>query len=72
MDHVRAAAGPQGIEINADAFRSAPPIIAISSVYGMNLIVSDSTRPMHLFLVVVVMAVVSGLILRWTRRSGWW
>ena len=48
------------------------PIIAISSVYGMNLIVSDSTRPMHLFLVIVGMAIVSGLILRWTRRSGWW
>jgi magnesium transporter len=48
------------------------PITAISSVYGMNLIVSDSTRPMHLFLVLVGMAVVSGLIHRWTRRSGWW
>lgn len=52
--------------------RSSLPITAISSVYGMNLIVSDSTRPMHLFLVVVGMAVVSGLILRLTRRSGWW
>jgi len=48
------------------------PITAISSVYGMNLIVSDSTRPMHLILVLLGMGVVSGLILRWTRRSGWW
>ena len=48
------------------------PITAISSIYGMNVIVSGSTRPVHLFLVLAGMAVVSGLILRWTRRSGWW
>lgn len=48
------------------------PITAISSVYGMNVIVSDGTRPVHLILVVLGMGVVSGLILRWTRRRGWW
>jgi len=48
------------------------PITAISSVYGMNVIVSNGTRPVHLFVVVLAMALVSGLILRWTRRHGWW
>lgn len=48
------------------------PITAMSSVYGMNVIVSNGTRPLHLVVVVLAMAVVSGLILRWTRRHGWW
>ena len=48
------------------------PITAISSIYGMNVIVSGGTRPVHLFVVLAGMAIVSGLILRWTRRSGWW
>jgi Mg2+ and Co2+ transporter CorA len=48
------------------------PITAISSVYGMNPIVSRETRPTHLVVVLVAMGVVSGLILRWTRRPGWW
>lgn len=48
------------------------PITAISSVYGMNVIVSGGTRPVHLVFVLLGMVVVSGLILRWTRRRGWW
>jgi Mg2+ and Co2+ transporter CorA len=48
------------------------PITAISSIYGMNVIVSGATRPLHLAVVLGSMAVVSGLILLWTRRHGWW
>ena len=48
------------------------PITAISSVYGMNVIVSEGTRPLHLFVVLGFMAVVSLAVLRWTKRHGWW
>ena len=48
------------------------PITAIASVYGMNVIVNDRTHVPQLVLVLLVMAVISGLLLRWTRKQGWW
>jgi Mg2+ and Co2+ transporter CorA len=48
------------------------PITAISSVYGMNIIANDRTDFWHLAAVLVVMATISGLLLRWARRQGWW
>jgi len=48
------------------------PITAIASVFGMNVIVHDRTEPIQLWVVVVVMLVMSGLLLRWARRQGWW
>jgi magnesium transporter len=48
------------------------PITALSSVYGMNLIVNDRTDFWHLAGVLVVMATISGLLLRWAKRQGWW
>ena len=48
------------------------PITALSSVYGMNVIVNDRTHPVHLAVVLVVMAVMSMVLLRWTKRQGWW
>jgi magnesium transporter len=48
------------------------PITALSSVYGMNLIVNDRTHPVHLAVVLVVMAAMSLILLRWTKRQGWW
>jgi Mg2+ and Co2+ transporter CorA len=48
------------------------PITALSSVYGMNLIVNDRTRYLHLAVLVVVMAAMSATLLRWTKRQGWW
>jgi Mg2+ and Co2+ transporter CorA len=48
------------------------PITAIASIYGMNVIVSDATRPVHTGLVLAAMALVGLAILRWTKRQGWW
>jgi magnesium transporter len=48
------------------------PITALSSVYGMNIIVNDRTDFPHLALVVAVMATISAVLLRWAKRQGWW
>jgi Mg2+ and Co2+ transporter CorA len=48
------------------------PITALSSIYGMNVIVNDRTHPVHLAIVLVVMAAMSTVLLRWTKRQGWW
>ena len=48
------------------------PVTAIASVAGMNMIVSERTHLLTLLLVLAVMALVSGLLLRWTKRQGWW
>jgi magnesium transporter len=48
------------------------PITALSSIYGMNVIVNDRTHPVHLAVVLVVMTTMSLILLRWTKRQGWW
>jgi magnesium transporter len=48
------------------------PITAIASIYGMNVIVSQSTHLGHLLLVLAVMVLISGVLLRWTKKQGWW
>jgi Mg2+ and Co2+ transporter CorA len=48
------------------------PITALSSIYGMNLIVNTHTLPEHLIVVLAVMAVMSALLLYWAKRQGWW
>ena len=48
------------------------PITAISSVYGMNIIANDATDFWHLAVVLLVMATISGTLLRWAKRQGWW
>ncbi|HZM83471.1 MAG TPA: magnesium transporter CorA family protein [Candidatus Limnocylindrales bacterium] len=48
------------------------PITALSSVYGMNIIVNDRTDFAHLAVVLVVMAAMSAVLLRWAKRQGWW
>ena len=48
------------------------PITAIASVYGMNVIVNDSTHYGQLVLVLMVMVTISFLLLRWARKQGWW
>ena len=48
------------------------PITALSSVYGMNLIVYDHTQLAQLAVVLVVMVAMSMTLLRWTKRQGWW
>jgi Mg2+ and Co2+ transporter CorA len=48
------------------------PITALSSIYGMNVIVNDHTHIFHLAVVLAVMAAMSMVLLRWTKRQGWW
>lgn len=48
------------------------PITALASVYGMNSIVNDSTQPLQVAAALTVMALLSGAILRWTKKQGWW
>jgi Mg2+ and Co2+ transporter CorA len=48
------------------------PITALSSIYGMNVIVNDTTHWGQLAVVLAVMAAMSGVLLRWTKRQGWW
>jgi Mg2+ and Co2+ transporter CorA len=48
------------------------PITALSSVYGMNIIVNDHTRLPQLIVVLFIMAAMSALLLTWAKRRGWW
>ena len=48
------------------------PITALSSILGMNVIVHDQTAVGQLLLVLAVMLIMSGILLVWTRRKGWW
>ena len=48
------------------------PITALASVYGMNVIVNAHTDVPQLIAVLVAMLAISGLLLRWTKRQGWW
>lgn len=48
------------------------PITALGSVYGMNIIVNDSTRSLQLIAILTLMAVISATLLTWAKRQGWW
>ncbi|WP_305789442.1 CorA family divalent cation transporter [Symbioplanes lichenis] len=48
------------------------PVTALSSIYGMNLIVNDSTHVGQLVPVLLVMLAMSVCLLIWARRQGWW
>jgi hypothetical protein len=38
----------------------------------MNVIVNDSTHVTQLVFVLLAMVTISGLLLRWAHRQGWW
>ena len=48
------------------------PITALASIYGMNVIVNDRTHITQLVFVLLTMVTISGLLLRWARKQGWW
>ena len=48
------------------------PITATSSIVGMNVIVNDQTHWVWLTVLLVFMATMSFILLRWARRQGWW
>ena len=48
------------------------PITALSSVLGMNVLVSATTLWGPLIVILAAMLVMSTVMLVWTRRKGWW
>src|SRR5215207_8114783 len=48
------------------------PVTALSSIYGMNIIVNDRTHLPALIGVIAVMVVMSITLLTWAKRQGWW
>jgi magnesium transporter len=48
------------------------PVTALSSVYGMNIIVNNRTDFPHLAVVLTIMAIMSATLLTWAKRQGWW
>jgi magnesium transporter len=48
------------------------PITALSSVYGMNIIVNQHTHVAQLVAILAIMTVMSILLLAWAKRRGWW
>jgi Mg2+ and Co2+ transporter CorA len=48
------------------------PVTAISGIYGMNVIVNEGTDFLQVTVIIAVMALITGLMLRWSRRHGWW
>ena len=48
------------------------PITALSSIYGMNVIVNNSTHLGQLVVILAVMAAMSLILLRWAKHQGWW
>jgi magnesium transporter len=48
------------------------PITALSSIYGMNIIVNERTHVVQLLIVLAAMAAMSVALLTWARRQGWW
>jgi magnesium transporter len=47
------------------------PITALSSVYGMNIIVNSRTDFPHLAVVLAIMTVMSVALLAWAKKQGW-
>ena len=47
------------------------PITSLSSVVGMNVIVNDSTHWALLIILLAIMLIMSGFLLRWAKRQGW-
>jgi magnesium transporter len=48
------------------------PITALSSIVGMNVIVNDTTMVGPLVALLTLMLIMSGILLTWTHRKGWW
>ena len=48
------------------------PITALSSIFGMNVIVNDSTQYEPLAVSLLIMIVMSIALLIWAKRQGWW
>ncbi len=47
------------------------PITALSSIIGMNVIVNERTQWPSVAVIVLVMLAMSGALLVWAKRKGW-
>ena len=47
------------------------PITALSSILGMNVIVNERTQWLSVAAIVLVMLAMSGALLVWAKRKGW-
>jgi len=47
------------------------PITALSSVFGMNVIVNERTQWVWVAVILLVMLAISGSLLLWAKRKGW-
>jgi Mg2+ and Co2+ transporter CorA len=48
------------------------PITALSGIMGMNVIVNAESDYRAIVVILLVMVVISGVLLRWAKRQGWW
>ncbi len=48
------------------------PITALSGIMGMNVIVNGESDPVWIIVLLAIMAAISGTLLRWAKRQGWW
>lgn len=48
------------------------PVTVVSSVLGMNIIVNSATNFLAVAIVLTLMAALSGWLLYWCKRQGWW
>ena len=58
-------------ELAADFTRKTGVKVDVVEI-GMNVIVNQSTHWAQLITVLAVMLTISGLLLAWARRQGWW
>jgi magnesium transporter len=48
------------------------PVTAVSSIYGMNIIVNDHTDLVHLGVVLLTLFILTLFMFRWAQQHGWW
>jgi Mg2+ and Co2+ transporter CorA len=48
------------------------PITALSGIMGMNVIVNAESDYRGITILLVIMAGISAVMLRWAKRQGWW
>jgi Mg2+ and Co2+ transporter CorA len=48
------------------------PVTAVSGIYGMNVIVNRETDFVHVAGVLVFVGLIVAMMLRWSKRHGWW
>jgi hypothetical protein len=53
-------------------FRTRHGLVVVRTMAALSVSVNDRTHVPQLIAVLAVMAVMSGLLLGWAKRQGWW